>query len=119
MYYIIQIMGFGKRLRKLREKKGSGYSIRKVAKRTGFQQTYISKVEREEVSPSEDLIVALAKDLDLNPDVLLAMAGKVSQRLQAIIIKKPEAFAQLIEQLDNAPEHAILKVVREVRDGEW
>ena len=115
-------MGFGKRLRKIREdkrKKDPKYSLRKVSERIGFQQTYLSKVEREGVAPSEDLIMALAKDLDLNQDVLLAMAGKVSKGLQAIIVKQPEAFAQLITQLDNAPEHAVLKVVRVIRDGKW
>ena len=28
-------------------------------------------------------------------------------------------FAELIRQLKEAPDHALLKVVREVRDGDW
>jgi hypothetical protein len=47
------------------------------------------------------------------------MAGKVSSDLQAIILRRPKQFAELIRQLKNAPNHAIVKVVREVRDGNW
>ena len=47
------------------------------------------------------------------------MAGKVSSDLQEIIRKRPELFAELIRQLKKAPDHAVLKVVREVRDGDW
>ena len=61
----------------------------------------------------------LAAELGEDPDMLLAMAGKVSSDLQAIIRERPRLFAELIRQLKNAPEDAILKVVREVRDGDW
>ena len=61
----------------------------------------------------------MARELGEDPDVLLAMAGKVSSELQEIIRKRPKLFADLIRQLKQAPDHAILKVVREVRDGEW
>jgi HTH-type transcriptional regulator, competence development regulator len=51
--------------------------------------------------------------------VLLALAGKVSKELQGIIRKRPKLFAQLIRQLKNMPDHAVLRLVREVRDGNW
>ena len=51
--------------------------------------------------------------------MLLALAGKVSSDLQAIILRRPRQFADLIRQLRDAPDGAILKVVREVRDGKW
>ena len=69
--------------------------------------------------PSEATIVRLAAELSEDADVLLAMAGKVSSDLQAIILRRPKQFAELIRQLKNAPNHAILKVVRELRDGNW
>jgi hypothetical protein len=43
----------------------------------------------------------------------------VSSDLQAIILRRPKQFAELIRQLKDAPNHAIVKVVREVRDGKW
>lgn len=58
-------------------------------------------------------------ELDEDPDLLLAFAGKVSSDLQAIIRKRPKLFAQLIRELKAAPDHAILSLVREVRDGDW
>lgn len=50
---------------------------------------------------------------------MLALAGKVSMDLQEAIRKRPELFAGLIRQLKDMPDHAVLRVVREVRDGEW
>ena len=44
---------------------------------------------------------------------------KVSGDLQAIIRKRPKLFADLIRELKAAPDDAILRVVREVRDGDW
>ncbi len=47
------------------------------------------------------------------------MAGKVSTDLQEIIKQRPELFSQLIKELKDLPDHAVLKIVREVRDGDW
>jgi hypothetical protein len=57
--------------------------------------------------------------LEQDADVLLAMAGKVSADLREAIIKRPKVFAELIRQLKDAPDKALLRVVREVRDGDW
>jgi hypothetical protein len=47
------------------------------------------------------------------------MAGKISGDLAEIIRKRPRLFAQLIRELKSMPDHAILRLVREVRDGDW
>jgi hypothetical protein len=54
-----------------------------------------------------------------DPDLLLAMAGKVSSDLQAIIRKRPQLIAELLRQLTEQPDHAILSIVRNVTDGDW
>ena len=96
------------------------YSVRQVARRIGIEPAYLSKIERGEVAPpSEATTVRLARELGQDPDVMLAMAGKVSGDLQEIIRKRPRLFAELIRQLREAPDHALLRVVREVRDGDW
>jgi transcriptional regulator with XRE-family HTH domain len=96
------------------------YSVRQVAQRIGVEPSFLSKVERGEVAPpSEAKIVALARELGEDPDVLLALAGKVSTDLQEVIRKRPELFAALIRELKDMPDHAVLRVVREVRDGNW
>ena len=96
------------------------FSVRQVADRIGIEPSFLSKVERDEVPPpSEEKIVALARDLDEDADVLLAMAGKVSSDLQRVIRRRPELFAALIRELKNLPDQAVLRLVREVRDGNW
>jgi transcriptional regulator with XRE-family HTH domain len=96
------------------------YSVRQVAVRIGVEPSFLSKVERGEVPPpSEARIVALAEVLGDDPDVLLALAGKVSSDLQDAIVRRPELFAALIRELKDAPDAAVLRMVREVRDGDW
>ena len=61
----------------------------------------------------------MAKVLQTDEDVLLALAGKVSSDLLKIIRDRPKLFAELIRELKKEPDHAVLRVVREVKDGEW
>lgn len=116
-------MDFGKYIRNRREnlkKEDKRYSLRQVAKRICVEPAYLSKIERMDVAPpSEATILKLAEDIGEDPDLLLAMAGKISSDLQDIIRKHPQIFAELLRQLKEAPEQAILRVVREVRDGDW
>ena len=117
------MVGLGEFVRRHREAlraEDARYSLRQVADRIGVEPSYLSKVEREIVPPpSEATLVRLAEELDLDADVLLALAGKVSSDLQAAIRKRPELFAQLIRELKDMPDRAVLRVVREVRDGSW
>jgi transcriptional regulator with XRE-family HTH domain len=114
---------FGSYIRSLREElrsKDASFSLRKVAARIEVQPSYLSKVERgEQAPPSEEKIVLLAGVLGEDPDVLLALAGKVSSDLQAVIRKRPKLFADLIRELKDMPDHAVLRIAREVRDGKW
>ena len=114
---------FGEYLRECREQllaTDKRFSVRQLAARVGVEPSYLSKVERgEQPPPSERTIAALARELGQDTDVLLALAGKVSADLQAIIRRRPTLFAELIRQLKDTPDHAVLRLVREVRDGEW
>jgi transcriptional regulator with XRE-family HTH domain len=96
------------------------FSLRQMAARIGVEPSYLSKIERgDESPPSEEKIVAIARELDVDPDVLLAMAGKVSRDLQEVIMQRPELFSSLIRELKSLPDRAVLRLVREVRDGDW
>jgi transcriptional regulator with XRE-family HTH domain len=114
---------FGEYLRERREELRSEdkrFSLRQVAGRIGVEPSYLSRVERgEPVSLSEEKIIALAGVLKEDPDVRLALSGKVSSDIQEVIRRRPKLFAQLIRELKNAPDHAVLRIVREVRDGKW
>ena len=113
----------GETIRNKREKLKSEdkrYSLRQVAMRVGIEPAYLSKVERNEVPPpSEKTLKKIAEELELDSDVFLAMAGKVSTDLIEIIRKRPKLFSELIRQLKTMPNHAILRIAREVTDGEW
>ena len=108
-------MHFGNTIRKLRERlrdEDRRFSLRQVGQRIGVEPAYLSKIERGDVAPpSEATTVRLAKELGEDPDVLLALAGKVSGDLQGIIRKRPRLFAELIRQLKEASDDAILRVV--------
>ena len=115
---------FGEFIREKREvlrKSDRSYSLRQVAGRIGVEPSYLSKIERGEHQAYliEGKIKALANELNEDPDVLLALSGKVSQDIQEIIRKRPQIFAELIRELKDMPDHAVLRIVREVRDGNW
>lgn len=96
------------------------YSVRQLAERVGVEPSYLSKVERGLVPPpSEETLRRIAAELELDADVLLALAGKISSDLHAAIRRRPQLFSQLIRELNELPDHAVLRLVREVRDGEW
>ncbi len=114
---------FGSFIRERRQalrEQDARYSLRRVAGRISVEPSYLSKVERgEQPPPSEAKISALARELREDPDVLLALAGKVSSDLQEVIRQRPKLFARLIREMKDMPDHAVLRLVREVRDGNW
>jgi transcriptional regulator with XRE-family HTH domain len=96
------------------------FSLRQLAVRCGVTPAYLSRVERDEVAPpGEDTLIKLASELREDPDVLLALAGKISGDLRKIILARPKLFADLIRSIKSVPDHAVIKIVREVRDGQW
>jgi transcriptional regulator with XRE-family HTH domain len=94
--------------------------VRQVARRVDVEPAYLSKIERGQTPPpSERTIRRLAEELGEDADVLLAMAGKVSRDLQEIVRRRPRLFADLLRQLRTVPDHALLRITRDVRDGKW
>lgn len=114
---------FGSFIRTRREEisaQDRSFSVRQMSARIGIAPTYLSKLERDELPPpSEETARAIAKELGLDEDLLLALGGKVSSELQAIIRARPILFSQLLRDLKTMPDHAVLRLVREVRDGNW
>ena len=119
----LQSLSFGDYLRRKREALAAGnpaFSLRQLAVRCGVTPAYLSRVERDEVpAPGEGTLLKLAHELGDDSDVLLAMAGKISTDLRMAIISRPKIIAELIRASKSMPDWAILKIVREVRDGEW
>ena len=122
VYYIVH-MTYGSYVRDVRERRRQddrSFSLRQVAIRVGVEPAYLSKIERDQVAPpSEATTRRIAAELSEDPDVLLAMSGKVSTDLKDIMLKRPKLFADLIRELKDMPDHAILRIARDVRDGDW
>jgi HTH-type transcriptional regulator, competence development regulator len=128
VYYILHVKEapvttLGQFIRQRREelrRDDARFSVRQVAERIGIEPSYLSKVERDIGSPpSEETLARLARELDTDADLLLALAGKVSSDLQQAIRRRPQLFAQVIRELRDMPDQAVLRLVREVRDGDW
>jgi len=87
--------------RKALAAKHSGYSIRSVAKRIGIHHSYLSKLERGENAPlTEERIHALARLLGEDPDLLMALSGKLSDRITGLIRSNPLLFLSGVEALE-------------------
>src|SRR5262245_53302704 len=104
---MIQSRSFGKFIRErrlIRAADSSGFSVRKLAHRVGIEPSYLSKIERgEQPPPGEETIHRLAKELGEDPDVLLALAGKVSSDLVQIIRDRPTLVGELLRSIRRAP----------------
>ncbi len=95
----------------------AGYSIRAVASKIGKQNSYLSKVERgDKPPPSEETIVKLAAVLDEDPDILLALAGKVPTELREIFQRRPRIIAALLLNAESASDNEIRQSSAELRD---
>ena len=103
---------FGAFIRRIREEKEIG--LREMAKKIEVSPTYISKVERDEFAPpAEDRVKAIAAILDLDPDDLLARAGRVSSDISGIIKRQPVALAALLRTTDGLSAEDISRLVRQ------
>ena len=86
---------FGATIRDLRLAKQ--ISLRKFADQVGISPTYLSKIERDEFPPpGEETVKNFADALGQDPDELLALAGKVSSDLPAIIQQRPRELASFL-----------------------
>ena len=74
--------------RRLRmERDGRGWSLAELAERSGVSKATISKIEREEVSPTAVILVRLAGAFDLTLAGLLLRAEGEGKRLSRAIAK--------------------------------
>ena len=114
---------FGESIRQMRQSRAENdpaFSLRQVAQRCGVTAAYLSRVERGEVAPpGEETLIRLAEELGEDSDVLLAMAGKISADLRSAILARPRLFADLIRGIKTMPDNAVLRIVRDVQDGNW
>lgn len=92
--------------------------LRAFAKKLGVSPTYVSRVERDELPPpAESRVKATAALLDLDPDELLALAGKVSSDLAEIIRERPTAMASILRKVRNVTDDELQAIERRFSDS--
>ncbi len=110
---------FGEYVRKSRERHRAGdpgYSVRQLAARIGIEPSYLSKIERgQQPPPSEQSIASLARELDEDPDMLLALAGKVSSDLTEIIRRHPREMASFLRSANGLTAEQLARLERQAQ----
>lgn len=102
---------FGATIRDLRE--AQQISLRKFADKVGISPTYLSKIERDEFPPpGEETVKKFAEALGQDPDELLALAGKVSSDLPAIIQQRPRELASFLRTASDLSPDDLAKVAK-------
>ena len=95
-------MSYGETVRA--ERTRQGLSLRELAKRIGVTPTYQSKIERMEFAPPGEVkIKETARILGLDPDLLLAQAGKVDSEVLKIITDHPQFFPKFLRAAKQMP----------------
>jgi transcriptional regulator with XRE-family HTH domain len=87
--------GLGGLLRQTRQAQHVG--LRELARRVNISPAYLSKIETGQLQPpAEDKLVAMAQQLNLDSDALLAQAGRVPTDVLETIKQQPAVMNKLI-----------------------
>ena len=87
---------FGSILREMRYQKGMG--IKKLAPEVGVDYTYISRIENNQVLPSEDVIKRLAEYFGQDKDELMIRADRIPRDIMEILRRNPKETLSLIRE---------------------
>lgn len=100
---------FGKVLREKRT--AAKISLRQFAEQLGVSPTYLSQVEQCNTSPpTAERIQHMAQLLDTDPDLLLGLAGRVSEELAEMIHRHPVELPKLIRTVSNWSHERVAKL---------
>jgi transcriptional regulator with XRE-family HTH domain len=89
-------MQFGTILRELRVQ--AGFGIKKLAPELGVNYTYVSKLEKNEVRPSEELIQRVANYFNYDQNRLMLSAGRVPPEILNILQEHPDDAVEFLRQ---------------------
>lgn len=111
---------FGQQLRRLRLNAGLG--LRELARQIGRSPGYLSDVELDNVPPpSEDVIVRIARTLQVDQNQLLAAARKMDPDLADYVARQPQVadFLRLArdQQFDGEDWDRLVQLARISRLG--
>lgn len=66
-------------------------TLRQTATAVGVSASYLSDIENGRKTPSEEVVLGLAKVLDLDSDDLLAAAGRIGESADEYLRANPDA----------------------------
>jgi HTH-type transcriptional regulator, competence development regulator len=87
---------FGEVLRQLRTKTGLG--IKGLAPELGVTYSYLSKLENNEVGPSEKMVDRVARYFRYDRNRLLLAAGKVPEDILEILRNNPDEAVRFLRE---------------------
>ncbi len=93
---IVLIMEFGDILKELRTKSEIG--IKRLAPELGVNYTYLSKLENNQVRPSEELVERVANYFHYDRDRLLLAANRVPPEVLQILREHPDDAIELLRE---------------------
>ncbi len=96
-------LSFGEAIKNAR--KGKGLSQRKLASLIGIDFTYLSKLENNRVdyAPREEIIRAIAQNLDLNEEELIFLAGRIPHQDCELLKQHYQAMPVLFRRMRENP----------------
>lgn len=97
---------FGKIIRQAR--KDRGLSQRELANCVGLDFTYLSKLEnnRADYAPKEEVIRVLARELRLNEEELIFLAGRIPQQSEDFLKQNYKEMPTLFRRMQENPDFA-------------
>lgn len=84
---------FGQKLKRVRG--GLGVTQRELAKLTGIDASYLSRIETGIITPERETIIRIARALKLSEeerDVLMIAANRIPLRYQKTLLDRPVLF---------------------------
>jgi transcriptional regulator with XRE-family HTH domain len=100
---------FGTRIRDARRERG--LSLRALAERIGVNFTYLSKIEAGEMDPpSEEKILAIARELEVESDELFILAQKMPDELTRAALQTH--VPQILRMVKGLSEDEKLKLLK-------
>ena len=105
----------GDRVRDARVSKG--LALRELARRIGIAPSYLSDIEYDRRTPSEEVLGTICGELDLDVDTMLALAGRLGEEADRYLRRHPTAGV-LFRRVSAAglPEADLQRLVDEVDD---
>jgi transcriptional regulator with XRE-family HTH domain len=70
-------------------RKNAGWTLRELAAKVAVHYTYISDIEKDRRIPSETVLSNLAKQLNLDLDKVMAIAGKFGENVDRYLRRHP------------------------------